>query len=64
MSLTGIPEDRVRYQRTFAGVCENRPYFMNTIIIGDVDSSKPKLVLTHGFGSSAPILYKLFATLE
>ena len=37
---------------------------MSTIIVGDPTSPKPKLVLTHGYGSSAPTLYKLFATLE
>ena len=64
MSLSGVPAERIRYQRTCVGSHLEMPYFMNTVIIGDTDSEKPKLVLTHGYGSSSPILYNIFASLS
>ena len=63
MRFSGLPPDQIETQNVEVDQFEGKPVFLRTIKCGLKSENKPILVLTHGYGGSCPLFYKILKKL-
>ena len=63
LQVSGLPDREIRQENVVVGDHKGSPVYIHTLFLGDQNPRKPTLVLTHGYGGSGALLYKILRPL-